>query len=99
MNALEKLKAAPFKLPIWRDGDILVAANADLICHTEAAEPHELDHIIDAVNAIPALLEAVDALEYLVGHVSHYGTMQHAHPDAFRDAANARAILNKLQGI
>lgn len=33
------------------------------------------------------------ALEKLVPHVLHYASMPHAHPDAHRDAADARRVL------
>ena len=38
----------------------------------------------------PLLLQA---LQTLMPHVLHYASMQHAHPDAHRDAAEARALL------
>jgi hypothetical protein len=74
------------------------SAAADVMAH-EIQRCAREDLATLAVEALPDLLEAVDALEYLVAHVMHTGSMLHAHPDAFRDAANARAILNKLQGI
>lgn len=40
----------PFKTPIWRDGNTLVAADSELIGVVEAATPEELDFIVRAVN-------------------------------------------------
>lgn len=43
------------------------------------------------------LLEAVEVLAVLLDHTLHYATMPHAHSDAHRDAAKARAVLRKLK--
>ena len=47
------------------------------------------------IAAAPELLEA---LSKLVLHVGHYSSMPHAHPDAARDMANARAAIAKATG-
>lgn len=47
------------------------------------------------IAAAPELLEA---LSKLVLHVGHYSSMPHAHPDAARDMANARAAIAKAEG-
>ena len=48
------------------------------------------------IAAAPDLLEA---LYKLVLHVGHYSSMPHAHPDAARDMANARAAIAKAEGF
>ncbi len=53
----------PFELPIWIDNDkILVAADAELICHTEAATPQELRYLAHAANMHPFLIAALRRL-------------------------------------
>jgi hypothetical protein len=42
---------------------------------------------------IAAAPEMRDALQRLIGHVLHYASMPHAHADAHRDVADARAVL------
>ncbi len=53
----------PFELPIWIDNDkILVAADAELICHTEAATPQELRYLKVAANMHPFLTSVLQRL-------------------------------------
>jgi len=42
-----------------------------------------------------AALELLAALQKCALHVSHYAAMPHAHPDAHRDAAEARHAIEK----
>jgi hypothetical protein len=56
----------------------------------------EADANARLIAAAPTLLEA---LERVVNHVGHYGSMLHAHPDAYRDHAFARAAIALATGV
>lgn len=42
---------------------------------------------------LPTYTELLTMMDVLVGHVLHYASMPHAHSDAAKDAANARALI------
>lgn len=48
----------------------------------------------EVATATPKLL---DVFETVTGHVMHYGAMPHAHSNAYRDVANARAVIAKAR--
>lgn len=48
---------APFKLPARIDGNVLVAADCELICEVLDASPSERDYMLRAINHHDALSE------------------------------------------
>jgi len=52
---------------------------------------NNLDDMAEDIN------DLIEITEVLIRHVFHYASTPHAHSDADKDAANARAIIKKLK--
>ena len=78
MKKLDALKQVPFKLPVVVDrggpAPFVVASDCELMFMAEGASDRELAYILDALNSMPALIEAAEALQELLADVDGLAT-------------------------
>lgn len=43
------------------------------------------------------IVDLIEITKVLMRYTAHYASMPHAHSDAYRDEANARAIIKRLE--
>lgn len=85
------LAAAGWSFPVRFDEFVLVDDGCELICHTDGLTETEMELIVEGLNSLPALLEAVELLDYF----TTYGVPEVPPYDKLDQAL---ALLTKLKG-
>lgn len=78
--------------------ELMTIMGDSLLSRFKARDAIEQTLIADRLQAIQQRDNLLAALKAMVPHVLHYAAMPQAHPDAHRDAANARAAIAKATG-
>ena len=78
-----------------KPGPIVYGPQGEQVANMHVAMLDQEEHKANA-RLIASAPELLEMLEQLTLHVMHYASMPHAHSDAHKNAANARALIKKV---